>query len=77
MQTVPKDISNLSVEEKVNLFLALKSDIAVKQYLYDEISHEILKEEIARRDDAFKNGNLYLTSIDDLQTRLKIRRDGL
>lgn len=77
MQSLPNDISDLSVEEKANLFLALKSDTAVKQYLYDEISNKILGEEIARRDDAYKKGELYLTSIDDLKTRLKIRRDGL
>ena len=67
MQSVPIDNNDLSVEEKANLFLTIKRDIAVKQYLYDDISNTILIQEIARRDDAYKKGELYLTSIDKLK----------
>ena len=77
MSSIFEDVKKLSVEDRAHLLLELRNDAELCQYLKNESSELVVLNEIAKRDQSFKNGEIYLTSIDDLATRLKARRNAL
>gem|GEM_PF-1482511 len=77
MSTIFEEIKKLSVADRADLLLALKNDSELNQYLKTEKSEIEIIEEIGKRDKSFKNGDIHLTTIDDLSTRLKARRNAL
>ncbi len=77
MPIAPEEIKKLTVVERAQLFLALKSDLEMKAYLHSEKGDELLMDEITRRDQAYMKVEIKLTSIEDLKIRLNERRNGL
>ncbi|MCY7422885.1 MAG: hypothetical protein LH478_14230 [Chitinophagaceae bacterium] len=65
MLIAPDEIKKLSVVERAQLFLALKSDQEMKAYLHSEKGDEFLMEAITKRDQAYIKGEIKLTSIED------------
>lgn len=77
MNSILDDVKKLPVEERANLFLALKSDNEINEYLDSAKPDRLLFEEIARRDAAYNDGKIHLTTMDELSDRLKSRRNAL
>ncbi|MEO7310562.1 MAG: hypothetical protein ABIX01_09200 [Chitinophagaceae bacterium] len=77
MTSMLDEVKKLPVSDRTDLFLALKADVEMNQYLFNEKAEELLFAEISKRDNAYKNGQLHVTSIDDLKMKLQQRRDGL
>lgn len=69
-----EDIKNMSVPEKAKLFSLLSDDKELKDYM---VSNTHLFEELTRRDKAYAEGNIQLTTRQELSLRLKKRRDAL
>jgi hypothetical protein len=69
-----EDIKNMSAKEKAALYHLLRDDEELEKYL---LSNEALAEEISRRDKAFAEGKLKLTTRQQLSERLKNRRDAI
>jgi len=77
MNSIVDDVKKLPLSERADLLLALQNDTEISEYLQATEADKILFSEIARRDAAFKNGEMQLTTIDDLKSRLQNRRDAL
>ena len=77
MKSIIDDIKKLPVAERASLFLVLKKDSELKEFLHSAQADDLLFEEIARRDKSFEAGEMNLTSVEDLAIRLKARRDAL
>ncbi len=77
MHSILDDVKKLPVAERANLFFALQGDIEMNEYLDTAKSDKLLFEEIAQRDEAYKDGKIHLTTMDELYSRLKKRRDAL
>lgn len=69
-----EDIKNMSVPQKAKLFSILSDDKDLQEYM---ISSTNLIEELSRRDKGYAEGNIKLTTRQDLSLRLKKRRDAL
>ena len=69
-----EDIKKMSAKEKAALYYILRDDEVLKDYM---LSDEALAEEIRRRDKAFAEGKIQLTSREQLSMRLKNRRDAI
>ena len=74
MALLADDIKKLSAPQKAELFCLLRDDEELKNYM---ISDTMLFEELARRDKAYTEGKIQLTTREQLSSRLKNRRDGL
>jgi len=77
MNSIVDDVKKLPLSERADLLLALQNDTEISEYLQATEADKILFSEIARRDAAFKNGEMQLNTIDDLKSRLQNRRDAL
>lgn len=62
------------MSEKAELFYLLREDEELENYL---ISNDQLYKEIGRRDKAYAEKKIYLTTRQELSDRLKQMRDGL
>jgi hypothetical protein len=74
MPLLEDDLKVLSTPQKARLFQLLRNDDELEKYL---ISNEMMFEELSRRDTAFAEDNIQLTTRKQLSERLKKRRDGL
>jgi len=74
MLSLTEDIKKLSAPQKAELYCLLRDDEELKNYM---ISNNMLFEELARRDKAYAEGRIHLTSRQQLSSRLKKRRDAL
>ena len=74
MSLLEDDLKILSTPQKARLFQLLRNDDELEKYL---ISNEMMFEELSRRDKAFAEGNIQLTTRKQLTERLKKRRDAL
>lgn len=77
MHSILDDVKKLSIAERVGLFLVLKDDTEINEYLHSTKSNKKLFKEIARRDKAYKEGKIHLTTMDELTSRLRKRRNAL
>ena len=68
------DIKNLTAPQKAELYYLLREDKELQDYM---ISNKILFEEITRRDKAFEEGRIQLTTRQELSILLKNRRNAL
>jgi len=68
------NIENLSASEKAKLFSTLQNDQELQDYM---ISKKMLFEELDRRDKAYAEGKIQLTSRKELSLFLRKRRDAL
>jgi len=66
------DLKKMSVPEKAKLFSLLSDDKELQDYM---ISNEKLFEELNRRDKEYAEGQIQLTTRQELSLRLKKRRD--
>ena len=69
-----EDIKNMPVPEKAKLFSLLRDDKELQDYM---ISNTTLLEELNRRDKAYAEGKIQLTSRKELSLRLKKRRNAV
>jgi soluble cytochrome b562 len=69
-----ENIKNMTVPEKAKLFSILRNDKELEDYM---ISNSALFEELDRRDKAYTEGKIKLTTRQELSLRLKKRRDAL
>lgn len=67
-------IKSMSAPEKAKLFSTLQNDKELQDYM---ISNKMLFEELDRRDKAYAEGKIQLTTRKELSLRLKKRRDAL
>ena len=74
MSLLTEDIKNLSAPQKAELYYLLRDDEELKDYM---ISNNMLFEEIIRRDKAYAEGKIQITTRQELSHRLKNRRDAL
>lgn len=74
MALLEDNLKTLTAQQKARLYYLLRDDEELAEYL---ISNEIMFEELARRDKAFAEGKIQLTTREQLTTRLKNRRDAL
>jgi len=74
MSQLSEDIKKMSGPQKAELYCLLRDDEELKNYM---ISNNMLFEELTRRDKAYAEGKIQLTSRQQLSARLKNRRDGL
>ena len=74
MPLLTEDIKKLSPPQKAELYYMLRDDEELKNYM---ISNNILFEELTRRDNAYTEGKIKLTTRQQLSSRLKKRRDAL
>lgn len=74
MTPLAEDINKLSAPQKAELYCMLRDDEELKNYM---ISNDILFEELTRRDTAYAEGRIQLTTRQQLSSRLKNRRDAL
>ncbi len=74
MMHFPEDIKKMTAPEKAELYCLLRDDEDLRNYM---ISNKMLFEELNRRDKAYSEGKLKLTSRHQLSSRLKNRRDAL
>ncbi len=59
MSLLTKDIKNLTPPQKAELYYLLREDKELQDYM---ISNKILFEELARRDKAYEEGRIQLTT---------------
>ncbi len=74
MSSISENIKKLPMSEKAELFYLLREDEELENYL---ISNDQLYKEIGRRDKAYAEKKIYLTTRQELSDRLKQMRDGL
>lgn len=74
MISLAEDINKLPASQKAQLYCMLRDDEEQKNYM---ISNDILFEELTRRDKAYAEGKIQLTTRQQLSHRLKNRRDAL
>ncbi len=74
MALLEENLKTMTAPQKARLFYLLKDDAELEKYL---ISSEMMFEELARRDKAFAEGKIQLTTRKQLTNRLKDRRDAL
>lgn len=74
MALLAEDIKKLSAPEKAELYCLLRDDEELKDYM---ISDNRLFEELIRRDKAYAEGKIQLTTRQQLSSRLKNRRNAL
>lgn len=74
MSQLSEDIKKLSGPQKAELYCLLREDEELKNYM---ISNNMLFEELIRRDKAYAEGKIQLTTRQQLSSRLKNRRDAL
>ena len=74
MSLLSQDIKNLSTSQKAELYFLLRDDKELESYM---ISNEKLSEELIRRDKAYAEGKIQLTTREELSLLLKNRRIGL
>ena len=74
MSILAEDIKKLSASQKAELYYLLRDDEELRNYM---ISNNILFEELFRRDKAYTEGEIQLTTRQQLTSRLKDRRDAL
>ncbi len=72
MQILADDIKKMPASQKAELYYLLRDDEDLKNYM---ISNNMLFEELHRRDKAYKEGKLKLTTRQQLSSRLKKRRE--
>ncbi len=76
MVTIEK-IKKLPVEEKKRILDSLLADTELQSFENVTIQDAFLFEELARRDEAMKNGDIKLISPDEFEKRLATRRNAL
>lgn len=74
MPFLEEDLKTMTAPQKARLFNLLKEDKELENYL---ISNEAMFQELARRDKAFAEGKIQITTRKQLSDRLKNRRDAL
>lgn len=74
MALLAEDIKKLTAPEKAELYCLLRDDEELKDYM---ISDSRLFEELTRRDKAYAEGKIQLTTRQQLSSRLKNRRNAL
>ena len=74
MSPISENIKKLPVSEKAELFNLLREDKELEDYL---ISNDRLYEELARRDKAYTEKKINLTTRQQLSDRVKQMRHGL
>lgn len=74
MSSIAENITKLPVSEKAELFYLLRNDKELENYL---ISNDQLYKELARRDEAYAQKKIHLTTRQELSERLKQVRNGL
>ena len=74
MSPISENIKRLPVSEKAELFNLLREDKELEDYL---ISNDRLYEELARRDKAYTEKKIHLTTRQQLSDRMKKMRHGL
>ena len=74
MSLISENIKKLPVSEKAELFNLLREDKELEDYL---ISNDRLYEELARRDKAYAEKKINLTTRQQLSDRVKQMRHGL
>lgn len=74
MTFLAEDIKKLPASQKAELHCLLRDDEELKNYM---ISNKMLFEELIRRDKAYVDGKIHLTTRQQLSSRLKNRRDAL
>ena len=74
MQILADDIKKMPASQKAELYYLLRDDEDLKNYM---ISNNMLFEELHRRDKAYKEGKLKLTTRQQLSSRLKKRKNDL
>ena len=76
MVTIEK-IKKLHVEEKKRILDSLLADTELQSFENVPIQDAFLFEELARRDEAMKKGDIKLISLDEFENRLATRRNAL
>lgn len=74
MPSLAEDIKKLTAPQKAELYCLLRDDEELQNYM---ISNKMLFEELKRRDKAYVEGKIQLTTRQQLSSRLKSRRDAL
>lgn len=77
MFSIIEEIEKLTLREKKEIFNALLADDELQSSVNDFTEDPFLFEELARRDEAFRKGEIKLISLDELETRLAERRNAL
>ncbi len=77
MHSLIEEIEKLSLPEKREIFNALLDDEELQASVNAFEEDPFLYEELARRDEALRKGEIKLISLDELETRLAQRRNGL
>jgi hypothetical protein len=77
MTSVLTEIMKLPVADRADVFLALQQDTEVTKFLEDSQAFGKLFSIISERDAAFEKGDIGLTGMDELLSRLKKRRNAL
>jgi hypothetical protein len=77
MLSIIEKIEKLTLPEKKEIFNALLADDELQSSVNSFEEDPFLFEELARRDDAFRKGEIKSISIDELETRLAARRNAL
>jgi hypothetical protein len=74
MSSISENINKLPVAERAELFYLLREDKELEDYM---ISNDRLYKELARRDKAYTEKKIHLTSRQELSERLKHLRNEL
>lgn len=77
MISIIEEIQKLTLPEKKEIFNALLADDELQSSVNTFEEDPFLFEELARRDNALRNGEIKLISLDELESRLAERRNRL
>jgi hypothetical protein len=77
MVSIIEEIEKLTLHEKKEIFNALLADDELQSSVNDFTEDPFIFEELARRDEALRKGEIKLISLDELETRLAERRNAL
>ena len=77
MTSILKDVMNLPVADRADVLLALQQDAEVSSFLADSPSYAQLFSIIKERDAEYERGEIKLTGMDELLSRLEKRRNAL
>jgi hypothetical protein len=77
MPSIIEKIEKLTLPEKKEIFNALLADDELQTAVNSFEEDPFLFEELARRDEAFRKGEIKSISLDELETRLAARRNAL
>jgi hypothetical protein len=77
MNSIIEEIEKLTLPEKKKIFNALLADDELQSSVNAFEEDPFLFEELARRDEALRKDEIKLISLDELESRLAARRNGL